>query len=224
MAKNEPILVVNHFNGVTVANHSTVLGYNRVSVKISVNKYQGVVLQVEHQSLMVTDVCSDAIQAKVDFVNLAAREAYLTEFRFVEKLINVREQVRICPQQQIEVGFPSYPEVKGLIHDISFDGLGFYIPREDANYEKFEKGKQIIVHINLPMAGGDQRAEIPCEIKKVFLESENLRLRIGVKTMADAENRAIISTFISQNMLEICTELDSLYKDQINKPVFVSNS
>ncbi len=223
MTRNDPILLVNHFNGVTVANHSLIHGFNKASVKVSVNKYQGVVLQQEHQTLMVTEICNEAILAKVDYVNLTAREAYLSEFRFVEKMLNAREQVRLCPRHEITATFPEHPEIEGKVHDISFDGLGFYIPREDANYEKFAKGEQIMVNMSLPLNGFEKQVQLPCEIKKVFLEGEELRLRIGVKTQPDEENKKAIADYIKQNMAEICNELDNLYKEQVQEPSFLPN-
>jgi hypothetical protein len=221
MTKNQPVLLINHFNGVTVANHSQVRGFNRTSVKVSVNKYQGVVLQHEHQTLMIVEGCNNAIQARVDVVNLLAREAYLTEFRFVEKLLNSRQQVRICPRDDITASFPEHPEIEGKIYDMSFDGLGFYIPREDSNYGKFAKGEQIMINMNLPLKGAEKQVQVHGEIRKVFLEGEDLRLRIGVKTQPDVESRKAIASYIAQNMVEIVNELDNMYKEQAREPVFL---
>jgi hypothetical protein len=221
MTKNQPIHLINNFNGVTVSNPSLVLGFNNVSVKLSINKYQGVILQQGNQTLMVTEICPEAIVAKVDIVNLIAREAYFADFRFVEKLCNNRGQVRICPRQEIIANFSEYPEVQGKIRDISFDGLGFFVPREDTNYERFAKGEKLMLNMNLPLNGVEKNVQVPCEIKKVFLESEELRLRIGVKTQPDAESKKIISSYITQNMVEICNELDKLYKEQVKEPVVI---
>ncbi|MHC1784049.1 MAG: PilZ domain-containing protein [Anaerolineaceae bacterium] len=223
MTKNLPILLINQFNGVSVANQALVLGFNQASLKLRVNKYQGVVLQAEHQTLMVTDLCDYSILAKVDYVNLTAREAYLTEFRFVEKLYNVREQVRIRPRHEIIASFPEISDVTGKVHDISTNGLGFFIPREDVNYGKFTKGAEILVEMVLPLNGGEKKVKVPCIIRKVFLESEESRLRIGLQTMPDDETNNTISTYITQNMLAICGELNTMYNEQVQEPIYLSN-
>lgn len=221
MTKNQPIHLVNNFSGVSISNPSMVLGFDNASVKLSINKYQGVILQQENQTLMVTDIFPEAILAKVDSVNLSAREAYFADFRLIEKLSNNRGQVRICPRHEIIVSFPEHPDVQGSIHDISFDGLGFYIPREDTNYAKFAKGEQVMLKMNLPLNGVEKAVQVPCEIKKVFLEGEELRLRIGARIQPDAENKKIISSYITQNMVQICIELDNLYHEQVQEPVIV---
>lgn len=223
MTKNQPIMLINQFNGVSVANNSMVLGFNNTSVKISVNKYQGVVLQQEHQTLMVTDYCESSILAKVDYVNLAAREAYLTDFRFVEKLFNVREQVRIKPRHEIIAAFPEILEVQGKVFDISLNGLSVYIPREDTNYEKFVKGRQIQVDLKLPLNNGEKSALFDGIIRKIFLESEESRVRIGLQTLPDETAKNAISTYITQNMLAICGELSNLYNEQVQEPIYLSN-
>jgi hypothetical protein len=223
MTKNQPIMLINQFNGVSVANNSMVLGFNNTSVKISVNKYQGVVLLQEHQTLMVTDYCENSILAKVDYVNLAAREAYLTDFKLVEKLFNVREQVRIKPRHEIFAKFPEIPEIEGKVHDISINGLGFYIPRDDAYYDIFVKGRQIQVDLTLPLQYAEKSLLIDAIIRKIFLESEESRLRIGLQTLPDESAKNTISTYITQNMLAICGELSSLYDEQVQEPIYLSN-
>jgi hypothetical protein len=223
MTNNQPILLINQFNGVSVANNSMVLGFNKTSVKISVNKYQGVVLQQEHQTLMVTDYCENSILAKVDYVNLVAREAYLTDFRFVEKLFNVREQVRIKPRHEIVAVFPEIPEVNGKVYDISYNGLSVYIPREDINYEKFVKGRQIKIEMNFPLNDGEKQVIFDGIIRKVFLESEDSRLRIGLQTLPDESAKNAISIYITQNMLALCGELSNLYNEQVQEPIYLSN-
>jgi hypothetical protein len=223
MTKNQPILLINQFNGVSVANQSMVLGYNQSSLKLRVNKYQGVVLQHEHHTLMVTDCCDNSIYAKVDYVNLTAREAYLTEFRFVEKLMNFREEVRIRPRHEIIASFPEIPGVEGKVHDISNSGLGFFIPREDSNYGIFTKGAEISVEVILPLNGGEKKVQLPGIIRKVFLESEESRLRIGLQTLPDDGTKNAVSTYITQNMVAICGELNSMYNEQVQEPIYLSN-
>ncbi len=154
VAKNGAVLrLENIYKGLPVAYDATILSIGPNYAELTCNKYQLACLYVRRETYMTGEGLEAPIYSQVAVLKPAAVRVLLTGFRFARQKIGMRDQIRVEPEEPVQVFIKlknSLSAVQGLLADISVDGLGIYLNRAYFYPKLYQPGVEMSILLTLP--------------------------------------------------------------------------
>jgi hypothetical protein len=153
---NVGINLINVYKGVPIAYPATIFQVGQDSIKVKTEAFQIVCLHRDRETFIQSKYFPTVIKARVVKVDFVKACAELSGFEVVKGNIGNREQVRVVPADPIAGVVHREGEdatYRGELADISLDGMGIYLAREDYSPAIFRINSRIIVILRLPIEG-----------------------------------------------------------------------
>ena len=120
--------ILNIYNGLVINTSSKILKITDDSIYISFESLQGVVLNLEKETVIQSESFSQDIHAKVKQISLSKKIAILENFTFLRTNANAREYARVTTPIKIPASISvSGSTVTGVILDISIKSIALKI-------------------------------------------------------------------------------------------------
>jgi hypothetical protein len=133
MAKNEGgTHLLNVYKGVPLSFPAKIVEVGDGYLRVLSDTYQMVCMYLEKSTLIQSEYLTEIVQAEVIELDVAKKMALLTNFRYVEKGIGNRTEVRIQPKEPVSSEISDKEDsiiIQGELADISREGIGIYIDR-----------------------------------------------------------------------------------------------
>jgi hypothetical protein len=212
LAKQEqPLILLNTYRGVPVVTTARIINVSSGYVAVSVHEYQAVCMSMDGNTHVQSDYLSQAYHAEAVAVDVLKKQAILTDFVPVEEGIGKRVNVRVRPENPMEVEISGKDfSISGKVADISTSGVGIYTLAAYVYGEMpMERGEAVFVDIRLPETSHVKR--LPGIVTYLIYREGNIIQRIGVRIDARAEEVADLQDYISEREQTILHELELIY-------------
>jgi hypothetical protein len=211
-AQEQPLILLNTYRGVPVVTTARITNVSSGYVAVNVHEYQAVCMSMDGNTHVQSDYLSQAYQAEAVAVDVLKKQAILTDFVPVEEGIGRRVNVRVRPENPMDVEISGEDfSISGKIADISTSGVGIYTLAAYVYGEMpMDQGEAVYVDIKLPNISHPLR--LPGEVTNLIYHEGNIIQRIGVRIDAGIEQLTELQDYVSVREQAILHELRLIYE------------
>jgi len=214
--KNQPIRLLNVYQGVPISYDATIVSVINNAVKMSVNKYQSVCLRLQKTTYFESPLLSGVIKANVLTVDLVSNTCVVGDFQYSNDAIGKRKLVRAQPAEVVDVLLMNdmkTQRTKVQLIDVSLIGMGLSAAQLFFIANIFKMGTTVSTTFNLPGGPQGQLIQIKVSglIQNIFLDERKQLYRIGLRIQPDDVAKPILMQYIARRQSEIMRDLKLLY-------------
>lgn len=210
--QGQPLILLNTYRGVPVVTTARITNVSSGYVAVNVHEYQAVCMSMDGNTHVQSDYLSQAYQAEAVAVDVLKKQAILTDFVTVEEGIGRRVNVRVRPENPIDVEISGEEfNISGKVADISTSGVGIYTLAAYVYGEMpMERGEVVFVNIKLP--NSSRALHLPGEVTNMIYHEGNIIHRIGVRIDAKTDQLMDLQDYVSVREAAILHELKLIYE------------
>ena len=206
--------ILNIYNGLVINTSAKILKITDSSVYISFESLQGVVLNLEKQTVLQSEYFFQDIYAEVKNIHLAKKIAILENFKFLKTNANARQYARVTTAIKI----PATVNVRGrsfsaTILDLSIKSFALQI-KNIHGHPMVEAGK-VNLTFNLPnklSENGYIQIKIDVNVVMISPLDKNQYYKIICEIDQNSHNLDVILDYVYERQKELIVELKKISK------------
>ncbi|MBL4730484.1 MAG: PilZ domain-containing protein [Sulfurimonas sp.] len=206
--------ILNIYHGLVINTTSEILKITDKNIYISFDSLQGVVLNMEKNTVLQSDIFPQDIYAEIKQINLQKKIAILENFKFLKSNANSRKYARVTTQIKVPISiYIGKSSVQGSILDLSIKSIAVRMKYN-------EKMPKIIAQkVSLVFNLSDSSAEngyiqLVLDAKIIFVTDTNDKGNYNIICDLDqySHDLDIVSKYVYRRQKELIIELKKMSK------------
>lgn len=206
--------ILNIYNGLVINTTAKIIKLTDSSVYITFESLQGVVLNLEKQTVLQSEYFFQDIHAEVREINQTKKVAILENFKFLKTNANSRKYARVTTAIKIPATLNINARVvTGTILDLSIKSLAVQV-KNISGHPMVEEGKGVLV-FNLPSKmseNGYKQLKINVKIVVVTSLDINQYYKVVCDLDQNSHDLDIILHYVYERQKELIIELKKMSK------------
>jgi RNase P/RNase MRP subunit p29 len=203
------IKILNIYHGLVINTPSKILNVTKDTITISFEALQGVVIDVEKQTILQSPIFSHDIEAKVKKIDLTKRIVMLEKFKFLKTNINSRRYSRVTTSNKTPISLSvDGVNLSGFILDLSIKSIAIHV--RYIQILDTIKDKNISLTFNIPNLKaelGYSRINLDGKVMAVITENTHNTSKIICDIDEYNTHDSILIQYIYQRQKELILEL-----------------
>jgi len=216
-----PVRLLNYYRGLPVSYDAHIVDLSQGTLTLNVHQDQVVCMVLENKAWLLKVLppagrgSPRSLQAQVISLDLAKKQAVLTEFSRPKKEVERRGAVRLQPEELIgvdmEIGGMHYT---GKLADISVTWLGIFSFGTYVYSEyMIPKNADIVLECRLPII--DVLVRVEGKAVHAASQRESFMQRVGIRIQPNREVRQFLQQYVDLRKDEMLRELSFIYDSML---------
>jgi hypothetical protein len=209
--QGRPLHLLNTYRGIPVVHDAKIIMLNQGYLALTVHPYQATCMALENKTYIQADFSQDLFLAKTVALDVAKRQAIVTEFSRAPHSIGKRLAIRVQPKEPINAEiYDGEHRIPGKLADISSTGVGVFT---FATYIygdlSFEKDADVVVDFRMPTSGSILRYQ--AKVTSVVHQPGTFMHRLGLQIKPNPSADTLLKQYVTLRQEEILQELQLIY-------------
>lgn len=209
-----PITLLNIYKGLVIKTQAKIIKAARETIYIKFESLQGVVINLEKETILQAASFIHDIQAQVRVIDLQKKIAVLEKFKFLKTNPNARQYSRVTMANKtlISVRFDN-GSLNGFIIDISIKSVA--ISTKYSNEIEKTKAKHAVLVCNIPsnkFENGYLSITLECTIIAVTMKDTENNCKVVCNFDSSSPDISYVADFIYQRQKSLIIELKKTSK------------
>ncbi len=208
------IKILNIYNGLVVNTSSKIIKITEEYIYITFESLQGVILNLEKETVLQSDSFSQDIHAEIKQISLSKKIAILENFKFLKTNANAREYARVTTSINIPIAINHDGKtVNGAILDISIKSIAVrvkHLPKK----EMIELRNYYLVFNILDKKSDNGYIQLNIESKVIMVTGidKTGHYKVICDLNQESDDLNIISEYVYDRQKELIIELKKMSK------------
>ena len=207
--EDEELKLLNIYKGLVINTPSKIVKTTKENIYISFEQIQGVMLNMDKETVLQADSFSQDIYAKVKQINLKSRMAILEKFKFLKTNATSRQYARVITARVIPVTISMKgSSLNGNILDISIKSIAMQV--KATQRAKAERLMDVVLVFNVPDAKADfgyTQVNLEAKVIAITPKDEDGNYKVICDLDENTQDLSILSKYVYERQKELIIEL-----------------
>ena len=207
--EDEEIRLLNIYKGLVINTPSKIVKITRENIYISFEQIQGVMLNMDKETVLQADSFSQDIYAKVKQINLKSRMAILEKFKFLKTNATARQYARVTTARVIPITISMKgSSLNGNILDISIKSIAIQV--KATQRARAERLMDVNLIFNVPDAKADfgyTQVNLEAKVIAITHKDEDGNYKVICDLDEETADLPILSKYVYERQKELIVEL-----------------
>lgn len=207
--EDEELNLLNIYKGLVINSPSKIVKTTKENIYISFEQIQGVMLNMDKETVLQADSFSQDIYAKVKQINLKSRMAILEKFKFLKTNATARQYARVITARVIPVTISMKgSSLNGNILDISIKSIAMQV--KATQRARAERLMDVVLVFNVPDPKADfgyTQVNLEAKVIAITPKDEDGNYKVICDLDEDTQDLPILSKYVYARQKELIVEL-----------------